>query len=250
MPGALRHVRVSRRRGPRAYSQPHAARPLLLRRHRARGARAPAAHGRCELRRVRGRRRPRRMRGGPRAGRTRLPRHRARDRAGRLGASGRSGGQAIVGYGTSQASLAARRSAPPRPRGRMWDVSVEALDWVRDRVARHGIDCDLNWGSPARGHPALDSAANCWPLQQELADVYGYHSPQFMERSDVEALLATTRYCAGLYDARSGHLHPLNYTLGLGAGRGRRWAPSSTRVRRSRASCRAIRCNSSRRAAP
>ena len=27
--------------------------------------------------------------------------------------------------------------------------------------------------------------------------------------------LATHRYCAGLYDPGSGHLHPLNYTLGL-----------------------------------
>jgi gamma-glutamylputrescine oxidase len=36
-----------------------------------------------------------------------------------------------------------------------------------------------------------------------------------MERADVESLLATQRYCAGLYDAGSGHLHPLNYTRGL-----------------------------------
>jgi gamma-glutamylputrescine oxidase len=128
------------------------------------------------------------------------------------GASGRSGGQAIFGYGTSQASLAAQVGIESARR--MWDVSVEALDWVRDRVARHGIDCDLNWGHlhvatrPRQRGELLE-------LQRELAEVYGYHSPRFMERSDVEALLATTRYCAGLYDPRSGHLHPLNYTLGL-----------------------------------
>jgi gamma-glutamylputrescine oxidase len=128
------------------------------------------------------------------------------------GASGRSGGQAIFGYGTSQASLAAQVGIESARR--MWDVSVEALDWVRDRVARHGIDCDLNWGHlhvatrPRQRGELLE-------LQRELAEVYGYHSPRFMERRDVEALLATTRYCAGLYDPRSGHLHPLNYTLGL-----------------------------------
>jgi gamma-glutamylputrescine oxidase len=38
-----------------------------------------------------------------------------------------------------------------------------------------------------------------------------------MERADVESLLATKRYCAGLYDSGSGHLHPLNYTRGLAA---------------------------------
>jgi len=29
---------------------------------------------------------------------------------------------------------------------RMFDVSVEALDLLKDRVARHAIDCDLHWG--------------------------------------------------------------------------------------------------------
>src|SRR5687767_6065806 len=38
-----------------------------------------------------------------------------------------------------------------------------------------------------------------------------------MERAEVESLLATKRYCAGLYDSGSAHLHPLNYTLGLAA---------------------------------
>jgi len=60
------------------------------------------------------------------------------------GASGRSGGQAIFGYGTSQASLAAQ--VGPEAARRMWDVSIGALDWVGERVARHGIDCDLRWG--------------------------------------------------------------------------------------------------------
>ncbi len=29
---------------------------------------------------------------------------------------------------------------------RMWDISVEGLRLIRDRVARHAIDCDLHWG--------------------------------------------------------------------------------------------------------
>jgi gamma-glutamylputrescine oxidase len=128
------------------------------------------------------------------------------------GASGRSGGQAIFGFGTAMASLAAQVGHDTARR--MWDVSVEALDLVRDRVARHGIDCDLHWGhmhvatKPRQRDELLE-------LQRELAESYGYHSPRFLERDGVEALLATARYCAGLYDPRSGHLHPLNYTLGL-----------------------------------
>ena len=128
------------------------------------------------------------------------------------GASGRSGGQAIFGYGTSMSSLEAQ--VGPEAARRMWDVSIDALDWVRDRVARHAIDCDLNWGhlhaatKPRQRDELLG-------LQRELAERYGYDSPRFLERNDVEALLATRRYCAGLFDPGSGHLHPLNYTLGL-----------------------------------
>jgi gamma-glutamylputrescine oxidase len=36
-------------------------------------------------------------------------------------------------------------------------------------------------------------------------------------REEVRSLLATQRYIGALYDSNSGHLHPLNYTLGLAA---------------------------------
>jgi gamma-glutamylputrescine oxidase len=128
------------------------------------------------------------------------------------GASGRSGGQAIFGFGTDIGTIAAQ--VGPETARRLWDVSVDALDWVRDRVARHGIDCDLHWGhmhvatKPRQRDELLE-------LQHGLAETYDYRSPRFLERDGVEALLATQRYCAGLFDPRSGHLHPLNYTLGL-----------------------------------
>src|SRR5690606_22182323 len=51
----------------------------------------------------------------------------------------------------------------------------------------------------------------------EVQRLYGYESLRFLERQDVEQLLATHRYCAALLDSRSGHFHPLNYTLGLAA---------------------------------
>ncbi len=128
------------------------------------------------------------------------------------GASGRSGGQAIFGFGTGQDTLVDQVGLEAARR--MWDVSIEALAWVRDRVARHAIDCDLNWGHM---HVAIKGRqrAELLELQQELAETYGYRSPRFLERAAVEDLLATRRYCAGLYDPGSGHLHPLNYTLGL-----------------------------------
>jgi gamma-glutamylputrescine oxidase len=128
------------------------------------------------------------------------------------GASGRSGGQAICGFGTSQQKIvdlvgldAARR---------MWDVSVEALALLRRRVAEHAIDCDLHWGHL---HVAIleRQRRELEDHQRELEDCYGYGGTRLMDRAGVESLIATRRYCAGLLDPRSGHLHPLNYTLGL-----------------------------------
>jgi gamma-glutamylputrescine oxidase len=128
------------------------------------------------------------------------------------GASGRSGGQAIFGFGTSQKSIAAQ--VGPAAAQRMWDVSIEALALLRQRVAQHAIDCDLNWGhlhvaTKPRQRRELEE------LQHELAQDYGHRATRLLERAEVESLLATHRYCAGLLDPGSGHLHPLNYTLGL-----------------------------------
>ena len=130
------------------------------------------------------------------------------------GASGRSGGQAIAGYACGQGKL--ERQVGFENARRMWDISVEGLKLIRDRVARHAIDCDLHSGQL---HVAIKERqrADLLGERQELENRYGYRELRFMERTDVESMLATKRYCAGLYDAGSGHLHPLNYTRGLAA---------------------------------
>jgi gamma-glutamylputrescine oxidase len=131
-----------------------------------------------------------------------------------FGASGRSGGQAIAGYACGQHKL--ERQVGFEDARRMWDISVEGLRLIRDRVERHAIDCDLHWGHL---HVAIKARQREELLaeRQDLENRYGYRELRFVERADVESLLATKRYCAGLYDAGSGHLHPLNYTRGLAA---------------------------------
>jgi gamma-glutamylputrescine oxidase len=130
------------------------------------------------------------------------------------GASGRSGGQAIGGYACGQQEL--EQQVGRENARRMWDISVEGLGLIRDRVTRHAIDCDLHWGQL---HVAIKERqrADLLAEYRELTDRYGYRELRFMERADVESLLATKRYCAGIYDSGSGHLHPLNYTRGLAA---------------------------------
>jgi gamma-glutamylputrescine oxidase len=130
------------------------------------------------------------------------------------GASGRSGGQAIAGFASGQHKL--ERQVGLENARRMWEVSVEGLQLIRERVARHAIDCDLHWGQM---HVAIKARQRAALLeeQRDAAERYGYRQLRFLERAEIERLLATTRYCAGLYDSGGGHLHPLNYTLGLAA---------------------------------
>ena len=130
------------------------------------------------------------------------------------GASGRSGGQAIFGFAAGQDKLVAQVGRETARR--MFDVSVEAVELLRERVAIHGIDCDLNWGQMhVAVKPRHVKELVAW--RDELASDYGYTSLRWLDRDELRRILATERYLGGLHDTRSGHLHPLNYTLGLAA---------------------------------
>jgi gamma-glutamylputrescine oxidase len=128
------------------------------------------------------------------------------------GASGRSGGQALFGVAAGQGKLE-RLIGVPGARA-VWDVSVEALELLRSLIARFAIDCDWVSGylltavKPRQQRELRDEV-------RELHERYGYRSVRYLERAELRATLATSRYLGGLYDTNSGHLHPLNYTLGL-----------------------------------
>ena len=128
------------------------------------------------------------------------------------GASGRSGGQALVGYACDQRRLALQ--VGPTAARTMWDISVEALELLKERVARHNIDCALQLGHlHAAIRPRHRASLMRW--HDELVASYGYRTTRFIDRDEIRGLLATDRYIAGVLDTASAHLHPLNYTLGL-----------------------------------
>jgi gamma-glutamylputrescine oxidase len=130
------------------------------------------------------------------------------------GASGRSGGQILPGYAAAQDKLVAQLGAETARR--LWDISVEALELTEQRIARHAIACDLQHGHL---HVAVKPrhVAELTEWQSELAGTYGYSGTRWLGRDELRQWLASDRYLGGLYDPRSSHLHPLNYTLGIGA---------------------------------
>jgi gamma-glutamylputrescine oxidase len=130
------------------------------------------------------------------------------------GASGRSGAQAIFGVAAPQSKL--NRLVGKADARAIWDVTVEALDLIRELVARHDIDCDWTPGymlTAIKPRHDVEIRAEF----EELRDHYNYQSVRYMSRDEVRSVLATDRYIGALFDSRSGHLHSLNYTLGLAA---------------------------------
>ena len=130
------------------------------------------------------------------------------------GASGRSGAQAIHGVASGQAKL--DRLIGPEAARTVWDVSVEGLALMRDLIRRFSIDCD--WTDGYMLTAVKDRHVEELKTElRELRDHCGYPSVRFLPREELRATLDSDRYRGALYDSNSGHLHPLNYTLGLAA---------------------------------
>ena len=128
------------------------------------------------------------------------------------GASGRSGAQAIHGVASGQGKL--ERLIGHTAARAVWDVSIEGLALMRDLITRHHIDCNWVDGymlTAVKPRHDRDLRVELEELQEKLE----YRSVRYMPADEVQATLATRRYVSALYDSNGGHLHPLNYTLGL-----------------------------------
>ena len=130
------------------------------------------------------------------------------------GASGRNGGQVCTGYSCGMEKIekwAGREGAK-----RFWDFAEESKRIVRQRAEKHGIDCDLAWGYyMAACKPAhleeLNETCERW------IDRYGYDA-EFKWAATPEqsrAFVDSPDYVGGVWESGAGHLHPLNYCLGL-----------------------------------
>jgi gamma-glutamylputrescine oxidase len=128
------------------------------------------------------------------------------------GASGRSGGQMIFGYGCEQDKM---ESLLGREDSKMiWDAGVYGMELLKDRVAKHNINCDLKLG---HAHVALKQrqARELESWCDSLRKDYGYDSLELWNTEKIRSEIASNKYISALYDSNSGHIHPLNYTLGL-----------------------------------
>ncbi|WP_372394347.1 FAD-binding oxidoreductase [Azospirillum sp. HJ39] len=128
------------------------------------------------------------------------------------GASGRNGGQIITGYNKPMATI--EGWVGKEDARRLWDFGEEAKAQLAERVERHAIACDLKWGfafAALKQRHMEDVAA----LEREMRDGYGYGRVRRLDRAGIRAHVGSDAYIGGLLDEGSGHLHPLNYAVGL-----------------------------------
>lgn len=128
------------------------------------------------------------------------------------GASGRNGGQIHTGFRIDQTDLEPLvGDAGARD---LWNLSEEAKAGIAARIAHHRIACEpkrgLIYAAWKRSH-----AAGLAQYASHLRNKYGYLAVRPLSRDELAAMVGSTRYHGGMLDQGGGHLHPLNYVLGL-----------------------------------
>ena len=128
------------------------------------------------------------------------------------GASGRNGGQLCSGQRKDQDELTTMVGADSARY--FWELAEAAKSLARQLIAEHDIDCDLKPGIAHPNHKpayARDTEAYVDFLRRQ----YDYQQIEYLERDAMAELVGSDSYFGGSLDMGAGHLHPLNYALGL-----------------------------------
>ena len=128
------------------------------------------------------------------------------------GASGRNGGQVHVGMRRDQVWLERRLGAEDARR--LWAFALGARDHLDWLIGTYDIDCDFRPGLLHAAHRER-CAADTRRHVDHLHSAYGYEHIRYVEREEMRSLVASPGYFAGSFDSRGGHLHALNYALGI-----------------------------------
>ncbi|AMO79404.1 MULTISPECIES: NAD(P)/FAD-dependent oxidoreductase [Pseudomonas] len=130
------------------------------------------------------------------------------------GASGRNGGQLIrgVGHGVEQFEPVIGKDGVRQ----LKLMGLEAVQIVRQRVEKYGIDCDLTWGYCDLANKASD-VEGFREDYEELKSLGYTHELRLVPQAEMRSIVGADCYVGGMVDMGSGHLHPLNLALGEAA---------------------------------
>ena len=128
------------------------------------------------------------------------------------GASGRNGGQMIPGLRKSAPDLVA---AFGRERAKaLFDLSLTARTLVLELIERHAIVCDLRTTGHLTAAVKTSDQRHLAAEAECLSQVMNYPHAELLDAAAARAQVDSP-YQGGLLDRQGGHMHPLNYTLGL-----------------------------------
>lgn len=129
-----------------------------------------------------------------------------------FGASGRNGGQVGSGQRQDQDWL---ESAVGKDKARaLWDLAQEAKALVRNLIADHAMPVTFYPGVAHACRSAGEVRAS-HSYADKLRRDYGYSEIEPLDRAGMTALIPSGVFAGGEIDHGAGHLHPLNYAVGL-----------------------------------
>ncbi|MFN3888052.1 MAG: NAD(P)/FAD-dependent oxidoreductase [Aquabacterium sp.] len=126
------------------------------------------------------------------------------------GASGRNGGQLVHSYSRDIDVIEARHG--PEAARALGSMAFEGAAIIKERIARYGLDCHFQ---PGGLFTAL-SARQVRQLEahQALWTRLGHRELELLDATATERAVGSRRYCAGLLDRSTGHVHPLRLAQG------------------------------------
>ncbi len=128
------------------------------------------------------------------------------------GASGRNGGQLHTGQRKWQSELEEMFGATRAHE--LWQLAEEAKNLVKERICKHSIECDYKDGLLHTAHKKSYLEEYRYEVDK-LQNDYNYDQIRFVDKQELDGMLGTDIYYGGTLDMGAGHLHPLNYVLGM-----------------------------------
>ena len=128
------------------------------------------------------------------------------------GASGRNGGQALTDVACGIEKI--EKMLGLQAAKHVWQISVEAVDLVKQRIKDHAIKCDWQEGYLS-GAVNAKKAAHLMHYADVLQSRYGYEKLTRISPNEVNEHIASPRFHSALRDDGAGHVHPLKFTLGM-----------------------------------
>lgn len=128
------------------------------------------------------------------------------------GASGRNGGQVCTGQRKEQEEL--EQMLGKTHARSLWELSEEAKHTLRSLIKEFGIECDYKPGIAHADHKP-GYADETRHYVEKLNNEYGYDQISYLSQAEMADITGSDTYYGGSFDLGAGHLHPLNYALGL-----------------------------------